>query len=59
MWAVGAISGGAGSAGGCNATLGFHDINRGVAPLEWLQINSSPCTFESGGPDDDDGTITF
>ena len=47
MWAVGDVSG----AQGCNATAGFHGIHRGVAPLNWLQINSRPCTFD-GGPDE-------
>jgi hypothetical protein len=30
---------------GCEATVGFHGIHRGVAPLEWLRINSKPCKF--------------
>ena len=47
MWAVGDVSG----AQGCNATAGFHGIHRGVAPLNWLQINSRPCTFD-GSPDE-------
>jgi hypothetical protein len=44
MWAKGAVTGGE----GCNATLGYHGITRGVAPLEWLTLNSRPCTFDEG-----------
>lgn len=43
MWARGTVSGGR----GCNASIGFHGIDRGVAPLEWLQINSHNCVFDS------------
>ena len=43
MWAQGAVSGGR----GCAADLGFHGINRGVAPLEWLNHNSRPCVFDT------------
>lgn len=42
MYAKGAVSGGS----DCSATLGFHGIARGVAPLEWLDINSRACTFQ-------------
>jgi hypothetical protein len=44
MWAQGAVSG---SDRGCAADLGFHGINRGVAPLEWLNHNSRPCVFDT------------
>ena len=45
-WALGAVSAGSAGEGGCQATIGFHDIARGVAPLTWLKHNSRPCVFE-------------
>lgn len=46
MWAKGVVSGGQ----NCDATVNFHGINRGVAPLEWLNINSRPCSFSDEYP---------
>jgi len=41
MWAIGQVTGGS----DCTATIGYHSNHRGVAPLTWLSIGSTPCTF--------------
>lgn len=46
MWAIGAVTASA-NGDSCSATIGYHDKNRGVAPLEWLvAIGSSPCKYD-------------
>lgn len=45
MWAIGKVSGHA----GCQATIGFHGINRGVAPIRWLGSTVPPTA--TGCPD--------
>jgi hypothetical protein len=46
MWAVGNVAAGAGGAGGCAAEPAYHGINRGVAPLKWLEsLGSTPCAY--------------
>merc|ERR1711865_654514 len=42
MWAIGDVSG---DEDQCNATLGYHQHLRGVAPLNWLSVGSSSCKY--------------
>merc|ERR1719265_1438365 len=42
MWAIGKVSGGE----GCSADIGYHGVNRGVAPVNWLlKLGSLPCKY--------------
>jgi len=44
MWAIGKVSGGS----GCAADIGYHFVNRGVAPVDWLlALGSLPCKYSS------------
>jgi hypothetical protein len=44
MWAIGKVSGD----NGCGATIGFHGIQRGVAPINWLEtLGSVACNYSA------------
>lgn len=50
MWAIGKLMG---SGTGCGADFGYHGLNKGLSPVDWLMIvGSTPCVFsdaEMGG----------
>jgi hypothetical protein len=48
MWAIGKVTPISGNdmLTPCAATIGYHAEHRGVAPLNWLSIGSTPCKFE-------------
>jgi len=43
MWAIGDVSG---DENQCDATLGYHEHLRGVAPLNWLSVGATNCKYD-------------
>merc|ERR550539_693173 len=42
MWAIGKVTGGK----GCTASINYHGVTRGVAPVDWLlALGSTPCIY--------------
>merc|ERR1719336_1293417 len=65
MWAIGKVKAGAsGSSGGCDADIGYHNADRGMCPLEWMQPiyfgispGSYPCKFNENEMGDSSETF--
>jgi len=48
MWAIGKVTGDRTGESACGADIGYHGVNRGVAPISWLgTLGSLPCRYSS------------